>query len=82
MLAFDIMDFNQNEFNELTRKAAELTLETADVSRLLRVRLGPEHDLAKSAEQMLGKLEIFVRELRSFRASPDPEHVAGAGAPE
>jgi hypothetical protein len=74
------MNFDQAELNELTRKAAELTLETADVSRLLRVRLGPEHDLAKSAEEMLGRLESFVRELRSFRSSPDDTRDDAAGA--
>jgi hypothetical protein len=72
------MNFDQSEFDELTRKAAELTLETADVSRLLRVRLGPEHDLAKSAEEMLGKLEAFVRELRSFHGLPETWQVGPA----
>jgi hypothetical protein len=72
------MDFDQTELNELTRKAAELTLETADVSRLLRVRLGPEHDLAKSAEEMLGSLESFLRALRCFPGSPDDERGGAA----
>jgi hypothetical protein len=65
------MLFDQSDFNELTRRAAELTIETADVPRLLRLRLGPEHELAKAADEMLGRLEIFVRELRSFHASAE-----------
>jgi hypothetical protein len=65
------MPFDQSDFDELTRKAAELTVETADVPRLLRLRLGPEHELAKAADEMLGRLEIFVRELRSFHASAE-----------
>lgn len=60
------MNSSQSELNELTRKAADLILETADVPRLLKLRLGPEHELAKSAEQMLDTLESFIRELRSF----------------
>jgi hypothetical protein len=60
------MPFDQSDFNELTRKAAELTIETADVPRLLRLRLGPEHELTKAADEMLGRLETLVRELRSF----------------
>jgi hypothetical protein len=67
------MPFDQIAFNELTRKAAELTLETADVPRLLRLRLGPEHELSQAAEEMLGRLEAFVRELRSFHGSPETD---------
>jgi hypothetical protein len=65
------MPFDQSDFNALARKAAELTLETADVPRLLRLRLGPEHELSKAAEEMLGRLETFVRELRSFHDFPE-----------
>lgn len=66
-----IMNFDQTDFNELTRRAAELVLETADVPRLIKLRLGSEHELAKSAEEMLGRLETFVRELRAYDASAD-----------
>jgi hypothetical protein len=68
------MPFNQNDFNELTRKAAELTAVTADVPRLLRLRLGPEHELAKAADEMLERMEIFVRELRSFHGLAETDH--------
>ena len=67
------MTFDQSDFNELTRKAAELTSTTADVPRLLRLRLGPDHELAKAAEEMLGRLETLVRELRSFHGSPEAD---------
>ena len=72
------MPFDQSDFNELTRRAAELTSETADVPRLLRLRLGPEHELAKAAEEMLGRLEAFVRELRSFHRVPETDQTDGA----
>jgi len=61
------MVFDQSDFNELTRKAAEVTLQAADVPRLLRLRLGPEHELSKAAEEM----ETLVRELRSFHGIPE-----------
>ena len=64
------MNFNQSDFDELARRAAQLTLEAADVPRFLKVRFGPEHELAKSADEMLGRLETLVRELRSFEAFP------------
>ena len=67
------MPFDQSDFNELTRKASELTLDIADVPRLLRLRLGPDHELAKAAEEMLGRLETFVRELRSFHGPPETD---------
>lgn len=63
------MYFDQSDFNDLTRKAADLILETADVPRLIKLRLGAEHELAKSAELMLDRLEAFVRELRSYHGS-------------
>jgi len=72
------MRFDQSDFNELTRKAAELTSETADVPRLLRLRLGSEHDLAKAAEEMLCRLETFVRELRSFHGFPETDKSGAA----
>ncbi len=68
------MNFNQRDFDDLARRAAELTLETADVPRFLKLRLGSEHELAKSADEMLGVLETFVRELRSFQAVPRNAH--------
>ena len=68
------MDWNQNELDELARRAAVLTLETADVPRFLKLRFGPEHELARSADRMLAILETFVRELRSFQAVSCNDH--------
>ena len=65
------MDFDQSDVNGLTRRATDLSAETADVARLLRVRLGADHQLTRSANEMIGSLEAFVRELRSFSASAD-----------
>lgn len=75
------MYFDQSDFNELTRRAAELILETADVPRLIKLRLGPEHELAKSAEEMLDTLEAFVRELRSYHGSTENGESSSADRP-
>jgi hypothetical protein len=57
------------ELNDLTRRATDLMSETADVPRLLRNRLGDQHQLARAAEEMQGSIETFVRELRCFDVS-------------
>lgn len=66
------MTIDAMELNQLTRKATDLMSETADVPRLLRNRLGDEHELARAAEQMQGSIESFVRELRRFDVSDQP----------
>jgi hypothetical protein len=63
------MIIDARELNDLTRRATELMSETADVPRVLRNRLGEEHQLALAAEVMQGSIEIFVRELRCFDVS-------------
>jgi hypothetical protein len=63
------MIIDARELNDLTRRATDLMSETADVPRLLRNRLGEQHQLAQSAELMQGSIEIFVRELRCFDVS-------------
>ena len=63
------MIIDARELNELTRKATELMSETADVPRVLRNRLGEQHQLAQAAEEMQGSIETFVRELRCFDVS-------------
>jgi hypothetical protein len=63
------MSIDARELNEFTRKATELMSETADVPRILRNRLGDQHQLAQAAEEMLGSIENFVRELRYFDVS-------------
>jgi hypothetical protein len=62
---------NHSEFNELTRKANDLMSETEDVARLLKARLGAEHEVVRSANDMHQSLEILAHELRSFCASAD-----------
>jgi hypothetical protein len=64
-----MMNIDTRELNEFTRKATELMFETADVPRILRNRLGEQHQLARDAEEMLGSIENFVRELRCFDVS-------------
>jgi hypothetical protein len=66
------MNIYPGEFNELSRKASELMSDTADVSSLLRSRLGDQHHLTRAAEQMAVSIETLVRELRSFDASAEP----------
>jgi hypothetical protein len=61
--------FDNADFNELARKAAALTLESAEIPRLLSMRLGPDHPLTRAAEEMLESLQVLSRELRSFHAS-------------
>ena len=63
------MILDARELNELTRKATDLMSETADVPRVLRNRLGEQHQLAQAAEEMQGSIESFVRELRCFDVS-------------
>jgi hypothetical protein len=66
------MNIDSRELNELTRKATQLMSDTADVPRVLRNRLGDQNELARAAEEMLGSIEMFVRELRSFDVSAQP----------
>lgn len=66
------MIIDARELNELTRKATDLMSETADVPRVLRNRLGDQHQLARAAEEMQGSIEDFVRELRCFDISGQP----------
>ena len=63
------MTIDARELNEFTRKATDLMSETADVPRILRNRLGEQHQLAQAAEQMRGSIENFLRELRCFDLS-------------
>jgi hypothetical protein len=63
------MIIDARELHELTRRATQLMSETADVPRVLRNRLGEQHQLAQAAEEMQGSIETFVRELRCFDIS-------------
>ena len=70
----DSISFDSKEFNDLTRRASDLLLDTMDIPRLLRTRLGVEHQVVGSADEMLRSLETFVHELRLFHgpAVSDP----------
>jgi hypothetical protein len=63
------MHVNNSNLNELTRKANDLMSDTEDVARLLRSRLGTEHEIVRSANDMHATLESLAHELRSFCAS-------------
>ena len=63
------MHVNQSDLNELTRKANALMSDTEDVARLLKSRLGAEHEIVRSANDMHESLESLAQELRSFCAS-------------
>ena len=63
------MIIDARELNDLTRRATDLMSATADVPRVLRNRLGEQHQLAQAAEEMQGSIENFVRELRCFDVS-------------
>lgn len=63
------MTLDATELNELTRRATDLMSETSDVPRILRNRLGEQHELAQAAEEMQESIATFVRELRCFDIS-------------
>jgi hypothetical protein len=65
------MDFDHGEMDDLMRKTNDLTSETADIARLLKVRLGAGHHLSRRADEMFVSMEALARELRSFCASTD-----------
>ncbi|MGD0435728.1 MAG: hypothetical protein ABSB86_04650 [Bryobacteraceae bacterium] len=62
----DSVGFDPKEFNDLIRRASDLLLDTMDIPRLLRTRLGAEHQVVGSADEMLRSLETFVHELRLY----------------
>lgn len=63
------MNVDTRELNDWTRRATDLMSETGDVPRVLRTRLGEQHELARAAEEMLASIEVFVHELRRFDIS-------------
>jgi hypothetical protein len=69
------MRVNQSDLNELTRKANDLMSDTEDVSRLLKARLGAEHEVVRSANDMHESLEALSHELRSFCASANHNEI-------
>ena len=66
------MSIDVRELSDFRRRATELMAETSDVPTILRSRLGEQHQLAKDADEMVGSIEDFVRELRSFDLAGQP----------
>lgn len=66
------MSIDARELSDFTRRATELMSEASDVPTILRSRLGEHHQLAQAAEEMLGSIERFVRELHCFDVSGQP----------
>jgi hypothetical protein len=66
------MNFDTRGFSELSRRATEMMSDVADVPMVLRSRLGEQHELTRTANQMAASIETFVRELRSFDAASEP----------
>lgn len=60
------MHVNQTNLYELTRKARDLMSDTEEIARLLKARLGADHELVRSANEMHGSLVALAHELRSF----------------
>jgi hypothetical protein len=71
----DSINFDAKEFNDLTRRASDLLLDTMDIPRLLRTRLGAEHQVVGSADEMLRSLETFVHELRLFHGPVESDRM-------
>ena len=69
------MQLNHSDINELTRKANDLRSDSEDVARLLKARLGAEHEIVRSANDMHESLEILAHELRAFCTSADTDEI-------
>lgn len=66
------MDSDLKDFNELTRRASNLLLDTMDIPRLLRTRFGAQHEVVDAADEMVVSLETFVHELRRYHGAAEP----------
>ena len=71
------MHVHDSNLNELTRTAADLMSDTEDVARLLKARLGAEHELVRSANDMHASLESLAHELRCLCASDNHDDEVG-----
>ena len=69
------MRINQSELSELARKANDLMSDTEDMVRLLKARLGADHEVVRSANNMYESLETLAHELRSFSASDNHDEI-------
>jgi hypothetical protein len=66
------MTIDARELNELTRKATDLMSETADVPRVLRNRLGEQHQLAQAAEEMQAASKVSCANCAASMSRPRP----------
>lgn len=66
------MSIDVRELSDFRRRATELMADTSDVPIILRSRLGEQHQLARDADEMVGSIEDFLRELRSFDLAGQP----------
>lgn len=66
------MGIDVRELSDFRRRATELMAETTDVPTILRSRLGEQHPLARDADDMVGSIEDFLRELRAFDLAGQP----------
>ena len=62
----DVMPCTQPEVDELALRVSNLNSEASEVAVLLQVRLGREHELAKSADDVQAAAESLLRKLRRF----------------
>jgi ubiquinone biosynthesis protein COQ9 len=70
------MHVNQTNLHELTRKATDLSSDTEDVARLLRARLGADHEIVRSANDMHASLQSLAYELRCASENHDEIEVS------
>jgi hypothetical protein len=63
------MPLTQQEVDELANRVSDLKSEASEVSVLLQVRLGREHELAASADNVKAAAEALLRQLRRFTVS-------------
>jgi len=60
------MPLTQQEVDELAHRVSDLKSEASEVAVLLQVRLGREHELAASADNVKAAAETLLRQLRRF----------------
>ncbi len=74
------MNIDSRDLREFTRRATDLMSETAEVPRLLQIRLGQNHPLTHAAIEMQARIEELVRELRYFDIPAQSSEADGYGA--
>jgi hypothetical protein len=64
------MPLAQQEVDDLARRISDLKSEASEVAVVLQVRLGREHELAASADNVQAAAETLLRQLRRFTVGP------------